>query len=249
MIFSTLLTFFIGHLLGDFYFQSAALAAQKDHSIPRLLQHSLMYLITMVGVTLPVFGSSLILPAFGISVGHLIIDGSKFLLVQKGLLKPVQEAVIYLVDQLLHGLVIIGVTVYLMESSLSITYLPETMRFLSLLNGDITVVLSWVLILLLVVQPCSITIKKVLNHYRPINEAVVEEDGLPNAGALIGVFERIFILLMLSANQFTAIGFVLTAKSIARYNKISESPQFAEYYLLGTLLSTLLIVISYFIIF
>lgn len=249
MISSVLLTFFIGHVLGDFYFQSAALAAQKDHSMPRLLQHNLIYLITMVGVTLPVFGSSLILTAFWISVGHLIIDGGKFSLVQKGLLKHVQEAVIYLIDQLLHVLVIVGFIVYLMKDLLTIDYLPGISSFLRPLNGDIKVILSWVLILLLVVQPCSITIKKVLNHYRPINEAVVEEDGLPNAGALIGVFERIFILLMLSANQFTAIGFVLTAKSIARYNKISESPQFAEYYLLGTLLSTLLIIISYFIIF
>ena len=54
---------------------------------------------------------------------------------------------------------------------------------------------------------------------------------------------------MLYAGQWTAIGFVLTAKSVARYNKISEDPQFAEYYLLGTLLSSLLIMVSYYLIF
>lgn len=249
MISNALFTFFIGHLLGDFYFQSASLAVRKDHSVSSLLQHSLIYLITMIGVTLPVFGSSLILPAFWLSVGHFLIDGTKFILVRKRALKQVQEAVIYLVDQLLHGIVILGSVVYLMKDSLSIDYLQGINSFLRPFNGNIQSVLSWVLVLLLIVQPCSITIKKVLNHYRPRNEEPAQEDGLPNAGALIGIFERLFILLMLSANQFTAIGFVLTAKSIARYNKISENPQFAEYYLLGTLLSTLLIIISYFIVF
>ncbi|MCO4469468.1 hypothetical protein Si141_01517 [Streptococcus infantarius subsp. infantarius] len=40
-------------------------------------------------------------------------------------------------------------------------------------------------------------------------------------------------------NQFASIGLVFTAKPIARYNKIkiSESPTFAEYYLIGSLFS------------
>lgn len=37
----------------------------------------------------------------------------------------------------------------------------------------------------------------------------------------------------------SAVGLVLTAKSIARYDKIAKEQDFAEYYLLGTLLSTL----------
>lgn len=38
-------------------------------------------------------------------------------------------------------------------------------------------------------------------------------------------------------NQYSATGLVLTAKSIARYNKIANEKDFAEYYLLGTLIS------------
>ena len=249
MISSVLLTFFIGHTLGDFYFQSAASAARKDHSVTQLLQHGLIYFVAMIGATLPIFGVSLIKTALWLSVGHLFVDGVKSLLMQKGCLKKVQEAIVYLIDQLLHSIVIFGVVVYFMDEVRSVDYLPQVNHLTSLLNGEVKEALAWILIVLLLIQPCSITIKKVLNHYRPRNEESFVEDGLPNAGALIGVFERIFILLMLSANQFTAIGFVLTAKSIARYNKISENPQFAEYYLLGTLLSTLLIIISYFIIF
>ena len=47
------------------------------------------------------------------------------------------------------------------------------------------------------------------------------------------------MVLFTSMNQYSAIGFVLTAKSIARYERISREQDFAEYYLLGTLLSTI----------
>lgn len=60
------------------------------------------------------------------------------------------------------------------------------------------------------------------------------------------IFLRIIILMFLSIDQYSAIGLVLTAKSIARYDKIAHEPEFAEYYLLGTLLSTVVaIVISF----
>lgn len=55
------------------------------------------------------------------------------------------------------------------------------------------------------------------------------------------MLERVIVLLLLSAGQYAAIGFVLTAKSVARYNRISEDARFAEYYLLGTLLSTAMV--------
>lgn len=102
---------------------------------------------------------------------------------------------------------------------------------------------SWILALLAIAKPASITIKKVLQIYAP--EEI--EEGHANAGALIGVFERLIILLFLSQGQYSAIGFILTAKSIARYDKISKDPFFSEYYLLGTLLSLILAVIIYLI--
>ncbi len=69
-----------------------------------------------------------------------------------------------------------------------------------------------------------------------------------NARRFIGTIERIIMLIFLSIGQYSAIGLVLTAKSIARYDKIAKEPEFAEYYLLGTLLSTLAVVITSFII-
>jgi len=69
-----------------------------------------------------------------------------------------------------------------------------------------------------------------------------------NAGRFIGTVERIIMLILLSIGQYSAIGLVLTAKSIARYDRISKEKDFAEYYLLGTLLSTVIVIVCSFII-
>ncbi len=101
--------------------------------------------------------------------------------------------------------------------------------------------LNWIVILLLIFKPANITIKQLLYAYRPA-DSDREDKGHKNAGALIGSLERLLILIFLYVGQYSAIGLVLTAKSIARYNKIAEDKEFAEYYLLGTLLSTVFVI-------
>lgn len=59
------------------------------------------------------------------------------------------------------------------------------------------------------------------------------------AGKYIGVLERILILTLTMTGNISAIGVVFAAKSIARFSELSKK-QFAEYYLVGTLLSFLL---------
>lgn len=242
------LLLFIGHVLGDFYLQSSSLATLKETSAKKLGLHCFFYLVAMIGVTLPIFNWSLLSIVIVLSVLHTVIDGLKFLLTKHVSIKKDKNATVFLADQGLHILVLLLAASYIKIYPIETNYITGVKFLINTFNVDMEHFLSWILILLLLVRPCSIIIKKVLNRYRPRNEEECEE-GVPNAGALIGVLERLFILLMLSVNQFTAIGFVLTAKSIARYNKISENPQFAEYYLLGTLMSTLLIIISYFLIF
>lgn len=63
------------------------------------------------------------------------------------------------------------------------------------------------------------------------------------AGRIIGVLERWIILLLILIGEFGLLGFVLTAKSIARFKQF-EIPSFAEYYLLGTLYSTLIALVA-----
>jgi hypothetical protein len=58
-------------------------------------------------------------------------------------------------------------------------------------------------------------------------------------GSWIGILEREIILILGLMGQYGAIGFVLTAKSVARYKQL-ENKAFAEKYLVGTLLSALI---------
>ncbi len=64
-------------------------------------------------------------------------------------------------------------------------------------------------------------------------------------GTMSGSMERLLMALMIGLQQFSAIGLVLIAKSIARYDKISKRPAFAEYFLIGTLYSTIATVVLY----
>jgi len=66
--------------------------------------------------------------------------------------------------------------------------------------------------------------------------------GVEGAGALIGFLERALTLTFVLAGQYTALGLVLTAKSIARHEELKDR-HFAEYYLIGTLSSVLFAVL------
>ncbi|RJP77527.1 MAG: hypothetical protein C4524_08225 [Candidatus Zixiibacteriota bacterium] len=62
--------------------------------------------------------------------------------------------------------------------------------------------------------------------------------GIKGAGTCIGLLERALVLTFVLIGQHTAIGLVLTAKSIARFEELKDR-NFTEYYLIGTLASML----------
>ena len=59
------------------------------------------------------------------------------------------------------------------------------------------------------------------------------------AGKYIGILERFLIMTLTVTGNISAIGVVFAAKSIARFSEFSNK-HFAEYYLVGTLLSVVL---------
>jgi len=62
-------------------------------------------------------------------------------------------------------------------------------------------------------------------------------DGLSNAGKWIGVIERIIVLILVLHNQYEAIGLLVAAKSIVRFNEKDRQEIKTEYLMIGTLLS------------
>lgn len=110
---------FLGHLLGDYYLQSEQMAQGKQRHVGWLLLHCLVYAIAM-GITLsPVlltegwpWHMSLLL--FGIpAVSHAVIDCVKALFTRRPVKDiPRFDRKVFLIDQLLHLAVIIGVTAW-----------------------------------------------------------------------------------------------------------------------------------------
>ncbi|MFJ3483316.1 hypothetical protein ACIPL1_08000 [Pseudomonas sp. NPDC090202] len=91
---------------------------------------------------------------------------------------------------------------------------------------------------LLVWRPASALTGAVLTPFMPgVKES--SKDSLKKAGSWIGYLERSLILTFVLLEQWEAIGFLLTAKSILRFNDIkgSEQRSLSEYVLLGTLVS------------
>lgn len=85
-------------------------------------------------------------------------------------------------------------------------------------------------------DPANAFVKCLLNKYgiRPDEDEDNDELG---RGALIGTLERWIVFLLILLSQYTAIAFVIAAKSIMRYKKIEEDPEFGEYFIAGTLAS------------
>lgn len=68
-----------------------------------------------------------------------------------------------------------------------------------------------------------------------------------NTGRIIGMLERIFVFIFVLLNQYAAVGFILAAKGVTRFQDF-KNRTFAEYVLIGTLFSTLLAMTTAFVI-
>ncbi len=85
--------------------------------------------------------------------------------------------------------------------------------------------------------PAAIIMGKLLE--RMSAQIALDHDSLPNAGKYIGIIERLFVFLFILLGKWEAIGLLITAKSVFRFNDLKESNnrKLTEYILIGTLLS------------
>ena len=78
------------------------------------------------------------------------------------------------------------------------------------------------------------------------------DDNLADAGKWIGMSERLLIFVFVLSNQFSAIGFLIAAKSLLRYNDkaspgdipLAYISKKSEYVLVGTLMSYTLVLLE-----
>jgi hypothetical protein len=68
-----------------------------------------------------------------------------------------------------------------------------------------------------------------------------------NAGRVIGMLERLLIYFFIMIGEITVIGFIIAAKGFTRFKDLDKR-DFAEYVLIGTLLSSFVaLAVSFFI--
>lgn len=222
----------VAHILGDFHFQAQEMSDMKTRSLPVLAKHLAIHAVVLLLLPLLLFGWSALpemwLLLIVIWLSHSLVDGLKFYLNR---FETLSEELLYITDQLLHILAILFLSEYVFSPYLT----------LNVINLDM---LKWGLLLLVISKPANVTFKIVFQKYQFKTDA----ETIPGAGAVIGDLERILSAIFLAMNQIAAIGFIYTAKSIARFKEIEDSKGFAEYYLIGTLFSILYVVVAYSII-
>jgi hypothetical protein len=86
-----------------------------------------------------------------------------------------------------------------------------------------------------VTTPAGILIGQLTAHWS--NRIDDADQSLANAGKWIGIAERIIVLILVLMNQYSAIGLLVTAKGIIRFNEKDRQEVKTEYLVIGTLLS------------
>ncbi|WP_026661130.1 DUF3307 domain-containing protein [Butyrivibrio sp. AC2005] len=236
-----ILPLMIGHILGDYYFQTEKIAEEKEKSYRGIVIHSLVYILIMIVMMALAFNKYFVCIGVIAAIVHFVIDSLKYVMIKKRVIKDGWYT--FSIDQFLHVLTIAGLGFVCFKYSfdMNTTLFAKIMSTCSL---DPIESLKVCTIILMIHKPANVIIQKFLKEYKPItgkdkNSILATK----NAGRTIGTIERVVMIILIYLQQYSALGLVLTAKSITRYNKIVEDKEFAEYYLLGTLFSVVIVLV------
>lgn len=228
MLYKLLLLQFLAHLLADFIFQPHHWAVEKGKKA--FTKYHLVHAVIVFGFSwLLALDVGFWKAALALTVLHLFTDMLKSYL----LANTNQEKKNYFfTDQFIHILLMILVVLGY-EQLYGIHFLID------IPFRTIAIVTAFVFCL----KPANILIKYIFisysvaapknaieSHLAPTDE---ESHGLPNAGKLIGIVERLIVLILILGGQYSAVGLIIAAKSILRF----KNNLMNEYILIGTLLS------------
>lgn len=192
----------LAHLLGDFLLQPTSWVQNKEdkkHKSIFLYLHTLLH-----GVLAWIIIAEIDFVWFAVllALTHGGIDYLKLRFQKKK-----TKRTWFLVDQAMHILVIIVITMIYKNETIDITGFDNQFWIYS--TG-----------LLLLTKPTSILIKNIISIWTP--ESKKSDDSLSNAGNYIGILERLFVFCFIITNHFEAIGFLLAAKSIFLFGDLKE---------------------------
>ncbi len=220
----------LAHLLGDFALQPRSWVNERKvrhFASGKLYLHGLVIgLLSLAAV-----GPASWLLALFITITHILIDGWKSY-------RP-ESFLYFVVDQVLHLLVLLACWLlhfgWPPELQALADSLPQDLRFWKIATAFI-----------FLTSPAGILIGQLTRRWRDkINLAgPADTETLANAGKWIGYAERTIILVFVLMNQYSAIGLLVAAKGIIRFNEKDRQEIKTEYLVVGTLLSICLAVLT-----
>ena len=249
MISNLFFNLIIAHILGDFYLQWGSSCKNKIlHSVrgKDLWLHSLVIGILSWIAIWDLRGWWL---ATCIMALHFLIDWAKSYIQVKWNVFKIEKTErvklvdgankrhdlwVFLIDQILHiAVIVVFANVWLVANN-------DWQQFGWLQEFAVSHPLraKTIVAMLLALKPANILILLILGACRvTITPTDNDDHGNFHSGELIGWLERGLMLLFVVMSQYEAIGFLIAAKSILRFNEASSGSEKSEYVLTGTLLS------------
>lgn len=205
---------------------------------------------------------SILMYSLLLTITHVIIDFLKEFLNNKK--NPLLSVFLFLVEQVIHVLVIIN-----LAKIFEFTYVGSLYKFMVLLlnptminmmNNIIDINLISLAIFFgyivfggayLIPLLFNVIFGQNFNTYSKEKDeaASAKQEGTKDinikTGKIIGILERSIMFLLLLGGNYSTIGFTIAAKSLARFDLINKNRYFAEYYLIGSLISILITIIGY----
>ncbi len=229
----------LAHIVADFLLQTDTMIRLKNGSRREarrgMLQHGAVVAAATLAAMLPYAHLFILVWAPAIAIVHLGIDNLKRW--AEG--RAGNPVAWFIIDQALH---IISIFLLLFAAERSS---PEVRQLLveppwgaQFHSTDLLLRLA---VFGYVVFAGRYFIDLVMKHVVHLKPKVEEDHSF---GWLIGMLERALVLLLLFYGELGSIGLIIAAKSLARFKQLDEK-EFAEYYLLGTLLSLFLATLGF----
>lgn len=224
------------HFIADFSLQSADWALKKTQHFRYLAGHAITYAAVITASLLACVPFHYAWCSLTIiSISHFVIDWVR-VNADKKYNKPLQLFYSFLIDQVLH-ITVIGSMVYWFGLNIQVrSWVVMLSQYCPLEK-----ILRYALIFIVILDPASVFVKKLSQYVAGNTNDSTDEKEQP-VGRVIGKVERILTAILVLCGKIEAIGFVLTAKSLARYKQL-DNQKFAEKYLVGTLSSTAIAII------
>ncbi len=220
-------------MIADFLVQTTAVAERKEKRDARaLLLHGFSTLVTHLALLTPFMSWTIVAGIAVLSAVHTLFDAMRIhLMGEWG-----KSLSAFFLDQGLHVATILALFVALRgwgaHRHIVISY-PAV--WMTPLRVTAVIVGGYVLNM----RGGSMVVRKLLQKFPKVVRQLESDDvDVAGTGRTIGILERFLIFTLVLFGQWAALGFVVAAKSIARFREL-ENQTISDYYLIGTLASIL----------